>query len=420
MSGAVRRRGIARAVELLVVGPGDLGDAPELARPRDLLQELVGLRDVALDPTALRRRTGCPCESRARRPPPRLRKGPSAQASTGKSSSLLVAREGAGGQVHERAEALLLHHRRLVRAQHRSQHALRLGAPPRVLRVDRREVVRAGATGLERLEPGPQVVGLDALEDVGEALPDRDRLRGVELLPLPQVLLLDRDLAEVVEERGVAQLLHLVPREARTSANGPVVAPSTFSTRPTVRMATRSEWPEVVGSRCSTAATAAWMNSSKSFRIRSMRSAFSKATAAWLASDSTRFRSTEVKEMTWSSTSEADWSTAAGSRFLLMSWTTPITTVLVVLHGHDQHRLRAVARLLVEGAADGVGRALREVVGVLLVHRLPGERHVARDRGLVEGDRELLEVHGHAVVLGELEAQPVAVPVAASGARSTR
>ncbi len=57
-----------------------------------------------------------------------------------------------------------------------------------------------------------------------------------------------------------------------------------------------------------------------------MRSAFSKATAAWLASDSTRFRSTDVKEMTWSSTSEADWSTASGSRFLLMSWTTPITT----------------------------------------------------------------------------------------------
>ena len=62
--------------------------------------------------------------------------------------------------------------------------------------------------------------------------------------------------------------------------------------------ATRSEWPEVVGSRCSIAVTAAWTNSSKSFRIRWMRSAFSKATAAWLASEPASSSSTEVKEMT--------------------------------------------------------------------------------------------------------------------------
>ena len=43
----------------------------------------------------------------------------------------------------------------------------------------------------------------------------------------------------------------------RTLANGPVWIASTFSARPTVSMATRSEWPEVVGSRCSIAVTAA-------------------------------------------------------------------------------------------------------------------------------------------------------------------
>ena len=35
-----------------------------------------------------------------------------------------------------------------------------------------------------------------------------------------------------------------------------------------------------------------------------MSSAFSKATAAWLASEATSFRSTSVKEMTWSSIRE--------------------------------------------------------------------------------------------------------------------
>ena len=66
------------------------------------------------------------------------------------------------------------------------------------------------AAGLVRLEARAQVVGLDRLQDVGEALPDRDHLAGVELLALAQVLLLHRHLAEVVEQRGVAQLLDLV------------------------------------------------------------------------------------------------------------------------------------------------------------------------------------------------------------------
>ena len=106
-----------------------------------------------------------------------------------------------------------------------------------------------------------------------------------------------------------------------------------------MRTATRPEWPDVVGSRCSTAVTAASMNSSNSLRIRWMRSAFSKATAAWLASDVHELLVHGGEGDDLSSTRETGWSTASGSRFLLMSWTTPITTVLVVLHRHDQHRL---------------------------------------------------------------------------------
>ena len=48
-----------------------------------------------------------------------------------------------------------------------------------------------------------------------------------------------------------------------------------------------------------------------------------------------------------------------------------------------------------------------QVVGVGHVDDLAGERRVAGDRGLVEGHRELLERHGHRVVLGQLEAQLV-------------
>ncbi len=90
-------------------------------------------------------------------------------------------------------------------------------------------------------------------------------------------------------------------------------------------LATRSEWPEVVGSRCSIAVTDARTKESKSLRMSSSSLAFSNATAAWLASELARSSSTEVKETTSSSTSETGRSTACGLRFLLISCTTPIT-----------------------------------------------------------------------------------------------
>ncbi len=81
----------------------------------------------------------------------------------------------------------------------------------------------------------------------------------------------------------------------------------------------------MVGSRCSTATTAASTKLSNSSRICFSREVFSKATAAWLVSDSTRSSSTDVNGITCSSTSAVGQSTASRSRFLLISWTTPIT-----------------------------------------------------------------------------------------------
>ena len=112
----------------------------------------------------------------------------------------------------------------------------------------------------------------------------------------------------------------------RTSRKGPPSSPSTFSAMPTVRVATRSEWPEVVGSRLSIAVTEARTKESNRSLMSWMRRVFSKATAAWLASEVTSSSSTEVKGMTVSSTSD-DRAAAPtlASRFLLMSWTTPMT-----------------------------------------------------------------------------------------------
>jgi hypothetical protein len=92
-----------------------------------------------------------------------------------------------------------------------------------------------------------------------------------------------------------------------------------------VRVATRREWPEVVGSRDSIAVTDASTNELNRWRMSWISSVFSNATAAWLASDVTSSSSTEVNGMTISSTSATGRRTALASRFLLMSWTTPIT-----------------------------------------------------------------------------------------------
>ena len=65
-----------------------------------------------------------------------------------------------------------------------------------------------------------------------------------------------RHLAEVVEQARVADLLDLVLGEAHVLERA-ARSRRRCSARATVRMATRSEWPEVVGSRFSIAATAA-------------------------------------------------------------------------------------------------------------------------------------------------------------------
>src|SRR2546426_5889980 len=71
----------------------------------------------------------------------------------------------------------------------------------------------------------------------------------------------------------------------RVAPYAPVAQPSTTLARPTVRLATRKEWPEVVGSRDSIAVTEACTNPSKSRRMDSKSWLLWIATAACKASD---------------------------------------------------------------------------------------------------------------------------------------
>ena len=80
-----------------------------------------------------------------------------------------------------------------------------------------------------------------------------------------------------------------------------------------MRVATRPEWPAVVGSRCSMATTEACTNPSKSRSISSFRSAFSIADAAGPASAPSSSSSSAVK--------------APSRRF--SAWSTPTTSPFV-------------------------------------------------------------------------------------------
>ena len=86
---------------------------------------------------------------------------------------------------------------------------------------------------------------------------------------------------------------------------------------------------------------------------------------------------------------------------------------LVILHGEDEHRLRAVAVALVERAVDAVFHVRRQEVGIVDHERLAGHRRVPRETRAVHRDRELDERRvGLGVRLRDPEAQPLLALVA--------
>ena len=126
--------GVARAVELLVVRAGDLRDAAQLLRPRDLLEELVGVDDVRLDLAVLVRG-----QTAARdREHPGLRRS-----DQGEALAEMVG-EGPAGQVADPGRDVVRHDAGLVRGRDRLQMDVEIGEHRGQLRVPLGASVREG------------------------------------------------------------------------------------------------------------------------------------------------------------------------------------------------------------------------------------------------------------------------------------
>ena len=85
----------------------------------------------------------------------------------------------------------------------------------------------------------------------------------------------------------------------------------------------------------------------------------------------------------------------------------------LVLHGNGQDRLAAIAGLLVELPVEGVGHAGRQVICVFEVHTLAGLGNVAGNGTLVHFEQRLAKFQRYRIVLRQLEAQTAAHMLAA-------
>jgi hypothetical protein len=166
------------------------------------------------------------------------------------------------------------------------------------------------------------VLGLQRALDVGEALADHEHLADVELLALDEHLLAHAHLAEVVQEARVADLLELVAREA-TSRKGPLSSGRRLG-QPTVSSATRASGPRWWGRGSRSRRRRRCTNESKRLRMSSM-SACSRRRRG-LAGERRHQLLVDRAEGHDAPSTAPRRSRGRASRFLLMSWTTPITS----------------------------------------------------------------------------------------------
>src|SRR5262249_53415889 len=115
-------------------------------------------------------------------------------------------------------------------------------------------------------------------------------------------------------------------RENRRSAYGPRPSRSTASANAKVISQTRCECPEVVGSRCSIAFTAAFTNPSKRFSMSRYRREFSYATAACDESDSPSRTECSGKACTFLCTDFASCKRTFHDRLQFNNCSTPSTS----------------------------------------------------------------------------------------------
>ena len=193
---------------------GDLRNTPEFTRPRDLLEEPIGVRDVRFDLAAL---------------------GVVEVALANHQELQLVILEQwtlAAIEVHERAaidvvqrlEAAFGQDRRLVGAHDRRKKARQLGLTILALLGETCQLPLVILPSMREHEVGAVALEfqLGALEQEPEPAADDLQIGWIQLLLLHQHLLAHANLAEVVEQAGVAQLAQLLPREGHR-AKLPVV-----------------------------------------------------------------------------------------------------------------------------------------------------------------------------------------------------
>ena len=127
-----------------------------------------------------------------------------------------VIHEGVHGQVPDRGGDVVGHDGGLVGRRDGLEVLVEVGEHGGQLGVPLGGAIReALAAALEQpVHLAARVAQLEAAPDDLAALPDQVELARRELLGLDQHVLAHADLAEVVEQRGVADLLHLVGREA--------------------------------------------------------------------------------------------------------------------------------------------------------------------------------------------------------------
>src|ERR1041384_974216 len=116
-------------------------------------------------------------------------------------------------------EAPIRQNRRLVRLQHDLQEAIEIGELRlvRVLQLLDEAVVAALAVLLQEFRALAPELPFRGAANEGVSMPHETQVGGIELLRLDQHLLAHADLAEIVEQGGVADLLQLLARELHQS-----------------------------------------------------------------------------------------------------------------------------------------------------------------------------------------------------------
>ena len=387
-----------------MVGAGDGRHLPQFLGPRDALEELVRVEHVRLDLLEL---VAGEAAARDREDVGLVRRDEGLGVTR-------VVHEGPPRDASDARRRLCGQDGGLVGRRHRLQMLVDLREQRRQLGVP---LVGAGreafaAPAQERVEFLAQELQLEpALQDLG-ALANQLETRGGQLLGLDEHVLANANLAEVVKERGIAELADLVGREAHV-AEGPTggavggLGEGHREIRDAEGVAGGGGVPRFDGA-----------DGGADEALE--EDAHALVEAAVLEGH---------RRLRGEGGGQALEALGVGEGLgldLLGRGEAPRGVALAVdqledaddvvarrLHGHHEHGLRAVARVLVEAGIDVVSGARGRHVGVVQVDDLSRQGDVARDALVADGHGGSggpgvagpRKWNGRGIVLGDLEAE---------------